>query len=105
VPFFRDSNARPDVITHPLPALAIGYGSKDVKTALEPIVEAVGNLDGLVLGVIRGVNTVDDCLRSIDREVAMEFHHSVSGIDQVRPVHLDFVIVLSAAKRCSKDED
>jgi hypothetical protein len=58
-----------------------------------------------VLGVIGGVNTVDGRLRPVDREVAMEFHHGVPGIDQVRPVHLDFVIVLSAAKRCSKDED
>jgi hypothetical protein len=98
VPFLRDGNARADVITHPLPALALGYGSEDVKAALEPVIEAVGDLDGLVLGVISGVNTVDDCLRSIDREVAMEFHHSVSRIGQVRPVHLDFVIVLSTAE-------
>ena len=63
-----------------------------------PVIEAVGDLDGFVLGVISGVNAVDDCLRSIDREVAMEFHHSVSGIDQIRPLHLDFIIVLSAAE-------
>ena len=76
----------------------LAWTSEDVKAALEPVNEAVGDLDGLVLGVNSGVNTVDDCLRSIDREVAMEFHHSVSRIDQVGPVHLDFVIVLSAAE-------
>jgi hypothetical protein len=93
------------MIAHPLPALALGYGSEDVKAALEPVIEAVRDLYGFVLRVISGVNTVDDCLRSIDREVAMKFHHSVSGIDQVRPVHLDFVIVLSTAECRSKDED
>jgi hypothetical protein len=51
VPFLRDGNARADVITHPQPALALGYGSEDVKAALEPVIEAVGDLDGLVLGV------------------------------------------------------
>jgi len=93
------------VIAHPLPALSRGYGGEDVKAALEPVIEAVGDLDGLVLGVIGGVNTVDDCLRSVDREVAMEFHHGVPGINQVGPVDLDFVVVLSAAERCSKDKD
>jgi hypothetical protein len=36
-----------------------------------------------VFGVISGVNTIDDCLRSVNCEVAMELNHSVSGIDQV----------------------
>ncbi len=80
-------------------------GSEDVKTALEPVVEAVRDLDRLMLGVIGGVNTVDDCLRSVDGEVAVEFHHRVPGIDQVGPVHLDFVIVLSPAERCRKNEE
>jgi hypothetical protein len=62
VPFLRDGNAGADVITHPLPALSLGYGSEDVKAALEPVIEAVGDLDGLVLGVIGGVNTIHDHL-------------------------------------------
>jgi hypothetical protein len=56
------------------------------------------------LGSFDPINAIHDCLRSIDREVAMEFHHSVSGIDQIGPVHLDFVVVLSTAERC-KDEN
>ena len=57
MPFLRDGNTRPYVVSHPLPALALGYGSEDVNAALEPVIEAVGDLDGLVLGVIGGVNT------------------------------------------------
>ena len=94
---------RPDVITHPLPALAAGYGSEDVKAALEPVIKAVCDLDGLVFGVIGGINTIHDRLRAVDREVAMEFDHGVSGIDQVRSVHLDFVVILSQRERCSQD--
>jgi hypothetical protein len=52
-----------------------------------------------------GVNTIDDCLRSVNCEVAMELNRRVSGIDQVGPVHLNLVIVLSAAESCSKDEN
>ena len=77
MPLLRDGNALADVITHPLPTLSLGYGSEDIKATLEPIVEAVGDLDGFVLGVIGGVNAVDDCLRPVDCEVAMEFNHGV----------------------------
>jgi hypothetical protein len=84
-----------------LPALALGCGSEDIKSALEPIVESVGNFDGLMLGVIGGIYTIYDRLRAIDREVAMEFNHGVSGIDQVGSVRLDFVIVSSAG--CCQD--
>jgi hypothetical protein len=105
VPLLRDGNARPDVITHPLPALALSYGSEDVKAAFEPVIEAMGDLDRLMLRVVGGINTIYGRLRTIDCEVAMEFNHSVSGIDQVGTVHLDFVVVLSTTEGCSKDED
>src|SRR5208282_813190 len=104
VPFLRDGNARPDVITNPLPALTLGYGSENVKAALEPVGEAVGDLDGLMLGVIGGINTIDDRLRAVDRKVAVKLNHGVSGIDEVGPVHLDFVVVLSPCVGRSQDE-
>ena len=59
------------VIPHPLPALALGYGCEDIETALEPVIKAMGDFDGLMLGVIGGINTIYDRLRAIDREVAM----------------------------------
>ena len=88
---------------HRIPSL--DQPNRSIRAALEPVIEAVCDLDGLVFSVIGGINAIYDRLRSVDREVAMEFNHSVSGIDQVGPVHLDFVIVLRVAERCSKDED
>jgi hypothetical protein len=66
VPFLRDGNARPDVITHPLPALALSYGSEDVKAALEPVIKAMDDLDRLMLGVVGGINTIYGRLRAVD---------------------------------------
>jgi hypothetical protein len=47
----------------------------------------VGDFDGLVLGVVRGVHTVRDFLGAINREIAMKFDHRVPGGDQVISVH------------------
>ena len=38
------------------------------------------DLDGLMLSVIGGIKTIYDCLRTVDRKVAMEFKHGVPGI-------------------------
>jgi hypothetical protein len=57
-----------------------------------------------MLGVIGGINTIDDRLRAVDREVAVELNHGVSGIDEVGPVYLDFVVVLSPCVGGSQDE-
>jgi hypothetical protein len=59
------------VIAHPLPALAFGYRSEDVKTAFEPVVKSVGNFDGLMLGVIRWVHSIDGFFGAVNREVAV----------------------------------
>jgi hypothetical protein len=36
--------------------------SRSCLSFFEPVIEAVGDLDSLVLGEISGVNTIDDCL-------------------------------------------
>jgi hypothetical protein len=93
------------VIPNPLPALAFGDGSENIEAALEPVIEAVRDLDRLMLGMIGGVEAVHGGLRAVNGEVAVEFKHGVSGIDQVGSVHLDFIVVLSASERDSDDED
>jgi hypothetical protein len=60
-----------------LPPLPLGYGSEDVKAALELVIEAVCDLDGLVFSVIGGIDAIYDRLRAVDGEVAMEFNHGV----------------------------
>ena len=62
VPFLRHRNSRPDVISHPLPALSIGYGSKDVKTTLELVIEAMSDLHSFMLGVSSGIEPIHNCL-------------------------------------------
>lgn len=57
------------MIANPLPALALGYGGENVKPTLEPVIEAVCDLDSLGLSVVGGIDTVDDRLRAIDREM------------------------------------
>jgi|HubBroStandDraft_4_1064222.scaffolds.fasta_scaffold04094_5 hypothetical protein len=104
VPFLRYGNSRPDMISHPLPALTFSYGSEDVKATFKPVIEAVSDLHRFMLGVIGWVNTINDCFRTVDREIAVELNHRVSGIDQIRSVHLDFVVVLSTGESCSQDQ-
>jgi hypothetical protein len=83
--------------------LTLSDRSKEIKAAFEPIIEAMRDLNGLMLGVIGGINAVYDGLRAVDREVAVEFNHGVTGIDQVGAVHLDFVVILSEGKRGRED--
>ena len=85
-----------------LPALALSYESEDVKAALKPVVEAVSNLHRLMLGMIGGIDPIHNRLRAVDREITVEFHHRVARIDQIRSVHLNFVVVLSMGEWCSK---
>jgi hypothetical protein len=92
------------VISHPLPVLALSNGSEDVKATLKPVIEAVSDLHRFMLGMIGGVNPIHYCLRTSDREIAMEFNHGVSGIDEIRSVHLDFVVVLSTDESCNQDQ-
>jgi hypothetical protein len=61
------------------------------------------DLNGLMLGVIGGINAVYDGLRAVDREVAVQFNHGVTRIDKVGAVHLDFVVILSGSKRGRQD--
>ena len=63
----------------------------------------MGNLDSFVFSVIGGINTIYDRLRAVDCEVAVEFNHRVPWVDQVGPVHLDFIVVLSTGEGCRED--
>jgi hypothetical protein len=93
------------MIPHPLPVLALTDGGKNVKAAFEPVVEAVGDLDRLMRGVICGINTIIDPLRAVNREVAMQFDHGMSRFDQFGSVYLNFVVLLCADERCRTNED
>src|SRR5713226_1106584 len=54
IPFFGDSDARPNVVAYPIPALSIFCGSKNVETGLEPVGEAMRDFNGFMPLVIGG---------------------------------------------------
>ena len=53
IPFLRDRNTRPDVVAYPIPSITGTQRREDIKSALEPIVEAMGDLQGFVNRVMR----------------------------------------------------
>ena len=57
-----------------------------------------------MLGMMAGLNPIHLCLRTIDREMLRSSDHRVSRIDQIRSVHLDLAVVLSADESCSQDQ-
>ena len=54
-PFFRHAHPGPDVVAHPLHAQAALLAGEDVEAHLGPVVDALGNLDGFVFGMIGGL--------------------------------------------------
>lgn len=62
VPLFRNAHPRTNVVTDPVPSLAILRGSENVETGLEPVSETVRDFDGLVQLVIGGKQAVLECL-------------------------------------------
>ena len=102
-PLFRYMHAGPNMVANPVPALAILHGSKNVEARLEPVVEAVRNLDGFVELVVGRKKAVLEGLRALEGEIAVQFHHGVTGFHLIVSVDLNFVIVLRAngkGQRC-----
>src|SRR5258708_18171148 len=96
MPRLRDSQARPYVRAHEIPANSLLYICEDVKPGLEEGVEAVRDFDGLVELVVGRVNSVFEGLRAADGEVAVELDHGPLGRHRFRRVDLDLVIALGA---------
>src|SRR5258708_15611769 len=101
-PFWGDADARADVVANPLKSIAIAFVGEDVKAGFKPICEAVSNLDGFVLRVIRGQDAVLNGLAAIDGEIAVELDHGVMRLNHVIAVDLDFVVVLSARRQSQR---
>src|SRR5882757_7573645 len=94
IPFLRNPHARANVITHPLHALSAALRREDVKAHFKPVGDAAGDFDGFVLGMIRRQESVLNGFGPVDREVAVELDHSVSGLDGVVRIDLDLVVIL-----------
>jgi len=71
VPRLRNAEARADVIAHPLPAPIRLNAGEDVKAGLEPVVDALGDFNRFMLGVVGGQDAVDGRLAALNRKVGM----------------------------------
>jgi hypothetical protein len=63
----------------------------------------VSDFDGFVKRVIGGIQAVDHLLRTVNREIAVQFDHGVAGVHELGTVHLNFVIILGGG--CSREEE
>ena len=96
------------MVADPIPSQAILCGSENVKAGFEPIRKTVSDFDRFVQLMICGIHAVDRGLETLKSEIAVQFDHGVAGIDKVRTIYLDFVIVLrvqrSGAQRDNGEE-
>jgi hypothetical protein len=67
------------VISHPLHAVAVSLGGKDIKADLGPVVDPLGQLDRFVLLVLGGQHAELGCGASLHRKIAMQLDSSVLG--------------------------
>src|SRR5579863_3444836 len=100
----RHRKSGPDVRSHVIPGAVLNAG-EDVEAGLKPLVEAVRDLDGFVLGVVGGEHAVDRPLLPGSSEVAVQFHHRDIRLHQVRSVDLYLVIALGAKAQSAKNQE
>ena len=60
VPRLGSREPRPNVIAHPVPAVAVLNAGEDIKAGLEPVRPALRDLERFVLGMIGWGNAIDD---------------------------------------------
>src|SRR4249919_2837639 len=94
MPTWRDSDAWPDVIANIIPSIPILDGSKKVEANLKPVVESVGDFQGLVQLVVGGNRSVGAGGVASFGKVAVQFHHGVAFFHRLGAIHLNLVIVL-----------
>ena len=99
VPLRRNAHAGTDVAADIIPALTVLSGSKNVKAGLEPVIEAMSDLDGFVQLVVRGKRAVIGGFGTLKREIGMQLHHSVARLHGFVRVHLDFVVPLRVGRQ------
>ena len=102
MPLGRDTKARPDVRAGIIPSAAVASAGEDVEAGLEPIIEAVGDLDRLVPRMVRRQRVVVSLLCAFRREIIMQLDHRDAAGHGFRAVNLDFVIVLSSGWAAGK---
>src|SRR5579862_6813956 len=99
-----------DMIANPLHTLAAARAGEDVEADFRPAIDALGDLRGLMEGVIGWIHPVFRVHRSRERpgsvygEIAVQLEHGCLRRDGVRTVNLDFVIILASRQLHSGEE-
>ena len=105
MPLWRNPKARSNMRADEVPSAAIARAGENVESRLEPVIEAVCYLDGLVPSVIGRQRTVIGLFRAHSREVVVQLDHGHAARDRFRSVDLDFVIVLGASQGGKQTDD
>ena len=103
MPRIRHPDARPDVVPHPLHAMAVLPAGKYVEAHFRPTGQALGNLERLVQLVVGGIHAIDLILLPVRGKVGMELNHGALWFYGGGAIDLDFVIALSAERLCARE--
>ena len=99
MPLGRDAKARANMRADEIQAAAVARAGEDVESGFEPVIEAMGDFDRLVPGVIRGQRAVASLLRALRGEVIVQLDHGHAARDGFRAVDLDLVVFLGTSQR------
>ena len=104
LPFSRNADSRPDVVTDPFPTLAWLNAGKNIESGLKPGREAVCNFECFVESMIGREHAIDAVALAIDGVIAMKFDHRPARRNRFGGVHLNLVIILAKGRQREADE-
>src|SRR5438105_5310390 len=97
VPRFRRAHPRTNVISHPLPAVAVMDAGKNVEAGFKPVGESLCDLDGLVHRAIGRLQTIYHFLFTLDGVIAVQLDHGAARMNGFAGINLYLVIILRPA--------
>src|ERR1700742_2604788 len=94
------------MIAYPLHSVSALFAGKDVPAHLGPVRDAGGDLDGLVLLMIGGIDAADFITLALGGEIGVQLHHGAVGCNSGGAVDLDLVIALRmSGPGCRAEEE
>src|SRR5436853_897618 len=82
------------MVADPVPSITGAQAGKDIEACLKPVIEALGDLNGLMHCMVRGPDAVAGKFAAAGREISVELDHGGMRINGVCAINLDFIVVL-----------
>ena len=82
------------MIAHPLVALRSAIAGEHVEPDLEPVVDALRDLERFMQRMLVRADAIDRGLRPLEGEIGVQLHHRPARCNQFGSVHLDFIVSL-----------